>query len=136
MRRNSDLLETTCLNCGCTYTLNLDIIENNISEDYIKLCNNHYNSKIHKKNFTLNKHKNVYEHKTLSPKNQKKKKKEILNNIHILNFGKYKSKSFDYVYNKDKTYCYNLAFWKKQIPTDNNNLDEFTSYIRNSIPTY
>ncbi len=139
MSRNSDLLDTTALDCGCAFTLNLDIIENNITEEYIKLCKTHYKSKNHKQTFKLNKHTNVYEHNAIKSKNQKKNKLQYSSNFYdgkILNFGKYKHKSFDYVYNKDKTYCYNLTFWKNQTPTSNNNLNEFVSFVKNAIPIY
>ena len=123
MCRSSDLLDTAVLVCGCIYNLNLDIIENNIIEDYIKICKNHYKYKIHKKKFILNKQTNVYE-------------KNMLKNEKIINFGKYKHKSFNYVYHKDKTYCYNLTFWKKETPTSNNNLNEFITYVKNAILLY
>ncbi len=140
-RRNSDFLEKTSLKCGCIYTLNLDIIENNISEDYIKLCTTHYNPKVHKQEFKLNKHTNIYE--SIVNK-QKKNKKQRSNSIsydnvcddRIVTFGKYKYKSFDYVYNTDKTYCYNLSFWKNANQTPNHNLNEFISFVRNAITTF
>ena len=49
-----------------------------------------------------------------------------------IKFGKYKDQTFEFVYNNDKAYCFNLAFWENGI-SKNDDVIEFTSYIQNII---
>ena len=53
-------------------------------------------------------------------------------NNNILQFGKYKNKTYEYVYYNDKIYCYNLAFWNHK-EFKNKNIINFIEYIRNQI---
>ncbi len=110
MLTNLDLIESVVNSCGCEYTLTLDIVENSVSEHFIKICKTHYKQKLHKHNYVLNKQHNVYECKTFKTSNQNRLRAKRLSNsispdAKTLNFGKYKHRTFDYVYNKDKTYC-------------------------------
>lgn len=50
----------------------------------------------------------------------------------LLNFGKYKNKTYDYVYYNDKLYCYNLAFWNKK-DFKNQKILKFIEYIKYKI---
>jgi len=46
-----------------------------------------------------------------------------------LSFGKYKNKTFNYVYNNDKLYCYKLTYWNNDNIKDNR-LNLFINYIK------
>ena len=48
-------------------------------------------------------------------------------------FGKYKYKTFNYVYNNDKLYCYKLSFWDDNIYNKNTNITDFIDYIKKSV---
>ena len=48
----------------------------------------------------------------------------------IIKFGKYKNKTYEYVYNIDKLYCYHLAYWK------DNNLNNSTLLNKKNITNY
>lgn len=50
----------------------------------------------------------------------------------LVNFGKYKNKTYDYVYYNDKLYCYNLAFWNKK-DFKNQKILKFIEYIKYKI---
>lgn len=124
--------------CGCFFTKELDMDTNIINKKYIKICANHseYINIINKDNYTFNKKSNFYILKT----NTISLKKKILNNnlkslgdgCKKIKFGKYKNKSYDFVYSKDKTYCYNLCIWtEKEIKDDN--VNDFIKYIKNCI---
>lgn len=140
-----DLINKVVKQCGCVTSSKLDIIENEITESTIKLCKNHYMTNFDKLQFTYNKSQNIYisnlEISSMIIKNKiKKMSSDIDINIdkddyHILQFGKYKSKSFNYVYNNDKLYCYNLSFWKHHKIKNINNkaISEFVNYIREEI---
>jgi len=142
---NSDSIEKTVKHCGCVVTSKLDIIENEITKAVIKICKNHYLINLNKIKYTYNKSQNIYILNCEISNNIKKNKiKKISSDIDltlkenkddILQFGKYKHKSFDYVYNHDKLYCYNLSFWKHNKLTNvkNKSIYEFINYVRNEI---
>jgi hypothetical protein len=158
MNTTFDSINTEHKKCGCIVSSNLDIIENTISEVTITMCIKHF--KKYKKDlnilnlkeqsnipkcseYTFNKNKSVYilnsfSSDSISKKNFKKSSSfEELNQDKyqsgILLFGKYKYKTFNYVYNNDKLYCYNLSFWNNNIYNQNDNIHEFINYIRQSI---
>lgn len=56
----------------------------------------------------------------------------IESNNKLLHFGKYKNKTYDYVYYNDKLYCYNLAFWNHK-EFKNKKIINFINYIKNQI---
>ena len=117
---SKDLINKIYKTCGCILISELDIINNTLNEKYIQLCAVHY-------------------HKTQSITNiitneLTKSNKNIIINESYLNFGKYKNKTFNYVFQTDKLYCYNLAFWKPQQGNYKNiNINEFIKYIKNQI---
>ena len=49
--------------------------------------------------------------------------------IHPIKNSKYKNKTYEYVYNIDKLYCYHLAFWI-DIKSKNTNIIDFINYIK------
>lgn len=53
-------------------------------------------------------------------------------NDKLLQFGKYKNKTYEYVYYNDKLYCYNLAFWNHK-EFKNKKIINFINYIKNQI---
>ena len=121
---NFDSINKITKPCGCVITSKLDFIENEITESIIIICKEHYLTDYNKIQYTYNKSQNVYmSNSEISNNIVKNKIKKISSNIdisnikndnhsNILQFGKYKHKTFDYVYNHDKSYCYNLSFWK------------------------
>lgn len=147
MNSNFDSIHTEHKKCGCVISSNLDIIENLISESIIILCENHYKKCKNKKEYSFNKNKSYYtlnsfSNNSISKKNIKKSShldklnktnSKDSNKSKILLFGKYKYKTFNYVYNNDKLYCYNLSFWNDNIYNKNDNIYEFINFIKNSI---
>lgn len=112
-----DSINKTYKSCGCIFISELDIIDNTINEKYIQICKSH---SVHKSKI-INLNTNV---------------KNVVSPEFYLNFGKYKNKSFSYVYNIDKLYCYNLAFWNNNYNYKNNNhsnINQFITYIKNQI---
>ena len=149
MVNNSNLINEFNKACGCMIISKLDVIENIIFEQMLKVCRKHYTSIINKSQFSFNKIQDLYISNEYVSNRTKKKLKysnmHTINNINnneseykTLQFGKYKYKTFNYVYNNDKLYCYNLSFWKKNIKleTKNKHLTEFISYVRNSIEIF
>ena len=153
MNTNFDSINMEHKNCGCVISSNLDIIENRISELTIILCEKHYKKYKNKKNssigqsrapkcseYTFNKNKSIYILNSFSYDSSFKKnikKSSSFNNLDnsqsgILLFGKYKYKTFNYVYNNDKLYCYNLSFWNNNIYNKNDNIYEFINFIKES----
>lgn len=142
---NLDSINETIKECGCVIMSNLDIIENKISESTIKICKKHYLANCNKMKFTFNKSQNIYiANSEIISNSIKNKFKKISSDIdlkynedkyHILQFGKYKHKSFKYVYNNDKIYCYNLSFWKYNKVEDfkNKEVSKFVDYIKEEI---
>jgi hypothetical protein len=142
-----DSIHTETKKCGCVISSNLDIIENIITDTYITLCESCFQKCNNKKDYTYNKHKSVYYLNSMISKNsltQNIKKSASLIHIHddsdspidnsnIIQFGKYKYKTFDYVYNNDKLYCYNLSYWNNNIHNKNDNLFNFINFIKTSI---
>lgn len=55
-----------------------------------------------------------------------------LDNLNLLNFGKYKNKTYEYVYYTDKVYCYNLAFWKNN-EFKNKKILNFIKFIKKQL---
>lgn len=109
---STDYINKTYKSCGCIFISELDIIDNLINDKYIQIC------KIHSiQNSIRHQNKNIT---TTS---------EI-----YLNFGKYKNKSFSYVFHIDKLYCYNLAFWNNNSNKCKNiNITQFINYIKKQI---
>lgn len=156
----SDIINKTFHNCGCIHISKLDFLENQINDTYIQLCSKHFNSKIHQlKNYKWNKKYNKYilkdsvpnknTHNSTHTNNKLKKQKSFENlkklndrldsdnlndpiGLTILNFGKYKNYSYEYVYYNDKLYCYNLAFWNNKIHK-NKAITDFINYINDHI---
>ena len=136
--------------CGCAISSNLDIIENIITEDIIILCKNHYIKNKNKNDYMYNKNKSTYilnsfllqSSITNNILNNIKKTPSFLNlsedNIKsdILLFGKYKYKTFKYVYNNDRLYCYNLSLWNDKLYNTNKNMNDFINFIKESIKIY
>lgn len=119
---SKDLINKIYKTCGCILISELDIINNTLNEKHIQLCAIHYNQ-------TQPITKIINNELTKSNKN-------IIINDSYLNFGKYKNKTFNYVFQTDKLYCYNLAFWKSQKYKSINiniNINEFIKYIKNQI---
>lgn len=143
MNTNFDSISTEHKKCGCVISSNLDIIENLISELTIIMCDKHYKKCKNKKEYTFNKFKSVYilnsfSNDSISKKNIKKNPSLDKLNINdnqsgVLLFGKYKYKTFNYVYNNDKLYCYNLSFWNDNIYNKNDNIYEFINFIKKSV---
>jgi hypothetical protein len=117
-----DFINKIYKTCGCILISELDIIDNTLNEKYIQMCQ-----------FHLQKTQSITE--IISNKISKTNNKSIVLIQELyLNFGKYKNKSFNYVFQKDKLYCYNLAFWNnKNITYKNININEFIKYIQNQI---
>lgn len=118
---STDYINKTYKSCGCIYISELDIIDNIINDKCIQICKIHL---INNRNFSYNL---LYNNKN----NIVSTRPEL-----YLNFGKYKNKSFSYVFNTDKLYCYNLAFWKKKnnnINCKNININLFINYIKQQI---
>jgi hypothetical protein len=121
-----DLINKTYKTCGCILVSELDFINNTINNKYIQLCNSHFNktqpiNDVLKKELSNNKLNSNNLHKTQSINNS------------CLNFGKYKNKSFNYVFQIDKLYCYNLAFWKNFQDYKNPNVIHFINFIKTQI---
>lgn len=147
---NLDSIDQITKPCGCVITSKLDFIENEITESIIKICKKHYLEDHNKIQYTYNKSQNIYiSNSEISNNIVKKHIKKISsdidllnmekeNNSNILQFGKYKDKSFDYVYNNDKLYCYNLSFWKhNQIKNiENKAISEFVNFVRSEIKAF
>jgi hypothetical protein len=110
----TDYINKTYKSCGCIFISELDIIDNLINEKYIQICKKH---SIHN-NILIQCHNKII---------------TITSEIY-LNFGKYKNKSFSYVFHTDKLYCYNLAFWKNNDNKCKNiNIMQFINYIKQQI---
>lgn len=147
---NLDSINRIRKQCGCVITSKLDIIENEISESIIMICKEHYLAEYNKIQYTYNKSQNIYISDSEKSNNIIKNKiKKISSDIDLLNiregnnckiieFGKYKDKSFDYVYNNDKSYCYNLSFWKhnKIKNVENKAISEFVNFVRREINAF
>ena len=116
MDTSLDSISTECKKCGCMISYNLDIIENIVNDTYINLCEYHYKYSQDKKKYSYNKQKSIYvlsSYLSKSTTNKNIKKSTSLISLHnentqsdIMLFGKYKYKTFNYVYNNDKLYCY------------------------------
>ena len=143
MNTSFDSINTAHKKCGCVISSNLDIIENIISDISIVLCEKHYKKCKNKKAYSFNKNKLIYTLNSFSSDYISKKNiknspslenlnKEI-NQSGVLLFGKYKYKTFNYVYDNDKLYCYNLSFWNDNIFNKNDNIYEFINFIKESI---
>jgi hypothetical protein len=144
-----DSLDIDYKQCGCAISSNLDIIENLITENVIILCKKHFIKSKNKKDYVYNKNKSTYMLNSFLLKSSIKN--NITNNIKksssfitltennksdIILFGKYKYKTFKYVYNNDKLYCYNISLWNNKIYNDNQNMLDFINFIKDSIKIY
>ena len=139
MSKFSNYLDKTVKPCGCVLISELNVLENVIEEITIKICRSHYYYHTEKNNFTFSKSQNLYIYnpyfKEISTKMKKNKipnENNKYKNNEVITFGKYKSKSFDYVYNNDKTYCYNLSFWRSDIP-ECDDIHLFISFVKSSL---
>lgn len=145
---DNDILNKNYNSCGCISISKLNLIENVVNDYNIQLCKTHYLLSNEKSNFKLNKKNKLYT--LIEKKNTNLKKKKIsfnnsyenlkllinnsINNESIysnklIKFGKYKNKTYEYVYNIDKIYCYHLAFWA-EIESKNTNINNFINYIK------
>jgi len=131
----NDIVNKQYQSCGCIYTSELNIINNTIHDNYIQLCKNHYLLVNNKFNYKLDKKNKLYILKE-SKSDINNNKKVIINNSDndlesnkIIKFGKYKNKTYDYVYNIDKLYCYHLAYWK-DINLNNIHINNFINFIK------
>lgn len=145
-----DSLNTDYKECGCVITSELNIIENIIEDQFIILCKKHYTQTSNKKEYIYNKHKRIYVlNSFLSTSSNKNKIKKSASNIsldsdgdtsNIILFGKYKYKTFNYVYNNDKIYCYNLSIWNNSSLLFNSihstNINNFIDFVKESIKVY
>jgi hypothetical protein len=143
----TDIVNKKYNSCGCIFTSELNLFDNYVHDNYIQLCKTHYVSSKEKSNFKLDKKSKLY---ILIDKkeHQIKKKKILFNNSYenlkllindklksdsesnkIIKFGKYKNKTYEYVYSIDKLYCYNLAYWKDN-NLNNTNITHFINYIK------
>lgn len=121
---SKDLINKKYKACGCIIILELDIIQNILNERYIQYCNTHYQQTQSITNIISNK---VFDYQSNLNNN-------IIINESYLNFGKYKNKTFNYVFQTDKLYCYNLAFWNnKHYIYKHININEFIQYIQDQI---
>lgn len=145
-----DVIDKYYESCGCIKTSELDILQNIIIDKHIQLCKAHYkllsNKKLHyifdKKvnNYILSKNNKP---KLLKSRSYENVQTTILKHIHnnsinvseqytLLNFGKYKNNTYEYVYYTDKSYCYNLAFWNKH-EFKNKKILNFIKYIKKQL---
>jgi hypothetical protein len=145
-----DSLNTEYKECDCVITSELNIIENIIEDQFIILCKTHYMQTSNKKEYIYNKHKSIYVlNSFLSTSSNKNKIKKSASNIsldsdgdtsNIILFGKYKYKTFNYVYNNDKIYCYNLSIWNNSSLIFNSihstNINNFIDFVKESIKVY
>ncbi len=157
--KSNDTINKHYDSCGCIIISELNLLENIIIEKHIQFCKSHYKIFIKKNknnnllisniNYIYNKKNNKYIFTEKSvPKLNKQKSYENIQTIllkthspnntsnnfseQILNFGKYKNKTYEYVYCNDKIYCYNLAFWKNT-NFKNKKILNFIKYIKNQI---
>jgi hypothetical protein len=116
-----DQINKTYKTCGCIFISELDIINNILNDKYIQFCKHH---------IIINTKLNVNK---LKPTNQQLQ----VTNYKLesyLNFGRYKNKSFNYVFENDKLYCYNLAFWKNNnCEYKNININLFIQFIKTQL---
>lgn len=131
---SKDLINKIYKTCGCILISELDIINNTLNEKHIQICTNHYQQTQSITNIISNELSKSNKNNPLYTRNRSGAVNVILINESYLNFGKYKNKTFNYVFQTDKLYCYNLAFWKTQNQHYKNiNINEFIKYIRNQI---
>lgn len=145
----NDIVNTKYNSCGCIFISKLNILDNIVHDKYIQLCKNHYLLSKDKMNYKSDKNKKLYH--LIDKKDSIKKKKSFPNNSYenlklllnsdiknnndsykIIKFGKYKNKTYEYVYNIDKLYCYHLAYWKNN-NLNNIHINNFINYIKSKI---
>jgi hypothetical protein len=141
--QNNDIVNKYYNSCGCIYISELNIMDNIIHDIYIQLCKTHYLLSKEKSKFKLDKKNKLYILNSKKTDNIKKKKisydnlKLLINDKNkndedsnkLIKFGKYKNKTYEYVYNTDKLYCYHLAYWKDN-NLNNSNITNFINYIK------
>lgn len=152
LTNKTDTIDKFYESCGCIKISELDILQNIIIDKYIQICKLHYKQyiKTNKKfNYIFDKKLNKYilsnqiKHKLLKSKSYENVQVSLLKHIHnnsinnlehltLLNFGKYKNKTYEYVYYTDKVYCYNLAVWKN-IDFKNKKISNFIKFIKKQL---
>jgi hypothetical protein len=142
----NDTINKKYHSCGCIIISELDILENSIQEKYLQLCKNHYKKCNAKSFYSYNKKINKYIYNSHNIINYSKSYENlqgiISNNSNnnsnnkefqtLLSFGKYKDKSYEYVYYNDKLYCYNLAFWNNK-EFKNKKILNFITFIKKQL---
>lgn len=146
---HNDIIDKQYNTCGCIILSKLDINENIIIDINIQYCKLHYYKR--KLNNSLNyvydykiqkyllisenvkKNNNLKSNDQNSMKYDKTDKTNNTNNkVILMDFGKYSNKTYDYVYNNDKMYCYKLAFWNNNI-IKNKKITNFINFIKRQI---
>ena len=136
--KSRDQINKTYKTCGCIFISELDIINNIINDKYIQYCQKHtittIQSNIKRSILSRNSSRNRLTD-TLESTISKANTFDKNNNLeYFLNFGRYKNKSFNYVFQNDKLYCYNLAFWKNNnCEYKNININLFIQFIKTKI---
>ena len=135
---NNDTVNKIYNSCGCIISSKFDICHNQLIDDYIQVCKNHYLS-LSSSNKLFYKSKSYNNLKSLNKPNNKKIRRtksetyldDDISKYDIINFGKYKFKSFDFIYNMDKFYCYKLMQSKlnNNLYDNNSNIYKFIKYI-------
>jgi len=158
---NYDTINKFYDSCGCITLSKLNILENKFQSEYLQICKKHFfnntyiqSNNINKQLYTLNNNVYIKKFNNKLHKSSKLNKKTIyssyedlqhINNSSyknyyktlnmsnkLLSFGKYKNYTYDYVYNNDKLYCYNLAYWRNNNYTNLEILD-FIDFIKSKI---
>ncbi len=130
---NLDSINKTYKSCGCILTSELDIINNIINDKYVQICKNHLLS--NRSDYLLSNCNQIDKHlsnSVITNSNNDYLSKNITEPY--LNFGKYRNKTFSYVFNIDKLYCYNLAFWNQNSKKCKHiNIQQFINFIKTQI---
>ncbi len=135
----NDIINKQYCACGCIILSTLDIYENIINELNIQYCKKHYHNTKFNNDLKYFYNCKIKKYLLISD-NYKKNNNIILHNQHIIKttkltlmeFGKYYNKTYDYVYNNDKMYCYKLAFWNNHI-IKNNKIIKFIEFIKQQL---
>lgn len=147
---DNDIINKKYNSCGCIQLSQLNILENIIIDTYIQICKYHFNGINNKSDYIYNNKLKSYQYNdnlslsnTHNIKNKRKIKKSLScnstfdyyntqseNSNKIIEFGKYKNKTYEYVFNKDKMYCYKLTYWSSYKYTNKKILD-FIQFIKN-----
>lgn len=137
--------------CDCLFITELNMEINEISKKYVKVCNKHaeniFKNKEDKKEFKFNKKKKLYFCKNsnsdnnldkfgssksfLSLNNSNSTESTDIDDLEIIEFGRYKGMSFDEVCRKYRNYCVNIINLKSRKDINNEELDRFAYYLNN-----